>query len=333
MGDLDGALRQFEATEANLKKLMELWGKIRGAVPEGVCFGANPEFEELRWAYGRVLKGLPSIDGWRPSAEPISLDEIAQNRFDAMEIDEIECKMATERSIDEPGEQIREYRFRLQAKRRQLVRGAVKDLRDEVDGILAELDEEFRGAENTSSKMAGHPLWEPLENRVKQIDVLLGDSVQRPPRWGQLFRHLGWAQVGDLQDIISVDWPDAREHLILSLYDGSDPLPVEAADLGDLVGSAPRGPIATRLRWDRLSPEEFERLVFALVAEAPGYANPKWLVHTHAPDRGRDLSAERVIEDSLGDTVTQRVIFQCKHWQGKSISTSDVSTLKDQMRL
>lgn len=45
---------------------------------------------------------------------------------------------------------------------------------------------------------------------------------------------------------------------------------------------------------------------------------------TRAPDRGRDLSAERVIRDDAGTTRTERVIVQSKHWTSKSVAPADI---------
>jgi hypothetical protein len=54
---------------------------------------------------------------------------------------------------------------------------------------------------------------------------------------------------------------------------------------------------------------------------------------TNAPDRGRDLSVYRVYSDSLSGTLRHRVIIQCKHWQSKSVGPTEISALKDQMKL
>lgn len=63
----------------------------------------------------------------------------------------------------------------------------------------------------------------------------------------------------------------------------------------------------------RLSDEEFERLIFAIVSTADGYQNAAWLTQTKAADCGRDLSVDRVVTDSLGGTRREHVIIQCKH--------------------
>jgi hypothetical protein len=84
-------------------------------------------------------------------------------------------------------------------------------------------------------------------------------------------------------------------------------------------------PVAVKLNWDDITAEEFERILFNIVANAQGYFNPQWLMHTNAPDRGRDISVERMGRDALSGTRNQRVIIQAKHWLSKSIRPYDLT--------
>jgi hypothetical protein len=88
-----------------------------------------------------------------------------------------------------------------------------------------------------------------------------------------------------------------------------------------------------QLQWAELTPEDFERLLFNLVSSAPGYANPQWLTHTNAPDRGRDLDVWRVSTDSLAGVHRHRVVIACKHWLSKSIGVLEASSLRAQVKL
>jgi hypothetical protein len=54
-------------------------------------------------------------------------------------------------------------------------------------------------------------------------------------------------------------------------------------------------------------------------------------MRTTAPDRGRDLSVTRVVNDPLGGVIRSRVIIQCRHWASRSVAASDVAELKEQM--
>ena len=175
--------------------------------------------------------------------------------------------------------------------------------------------------------------WTDLQTHVKQIEVLLGSSVQRPARWGDLHRHMYFGYIGDLDDIENTDWPQVKDGLRKGLYGANEPLPVSVQDLGDLVSAKPRGAIATELAWSKLDDEEFERLIFSLISDTPGYENPEWLMQTRAPDRGRDLSVWRVIKDELAGTQRFRVVIQCKHWTSRSVAVPDAAGAKEQMVL
>ena len=80
-----------------------------------------------------------------------------------------------------------------------------------------------------------------------------------------------------------------------------------------------------KLRWDALTDESFERLIFRLASEAEGYTDVDWLMKTNAPDHGRDVAATRVRHDTLSGYTHERIIIQCKHWLSRSIADNDVS--------
>ena len=330
---LNDALRHFEAAEANLLKVEKVLGEIESAIPEGIAFlGDQPDHENNCRSFYGLLNSLPKLDGWKPNIRLMDLDDIAQSRLDAQEIGEIQCQVSLERDINEPARLLREYRYRFNQKRRELVRDSIKELIDSIDGDLRELSKEVEASSNMSES-AESPALEGLKNKVDQIDTLLGSSVPHPPRWSYLHRHLHFGMLGDVHDIIKHDWPSVKTGLRKSLYGEKEPVPVEVEDLGTLVSNKPRGPVATRLNWERLSEEEFERLIFSLISLEHGYENLEWFMKTNAPDRGRDLSVYRVHVDPLGGTRRQRVIIQCKHWLSKSIGPKDVALLRDQIKL
>ena len=330
MTTLDAALQQFEATEANLAKLESLWERIEQLQPSGPAFGGLPEYEELCLAFRRVMPGLPAIDGFRLTYCLYDYDEAGQMQLDAAEVGDIEAQVAVNRALEEQGRELREYRFRLQAKRRELVRGRLVRLMDEMDGVLTGLRSEGEGRE-TNATITG-PGWERLKGGVSEIDTLIG-AGSRPTRWSDLQRHLHFGVQGDLSDILMLDWPAVKKSLTSQLYGQHDPVPVTADDLGEIVAAGPTGPVTARLDWQALTDEDFERLVFLLISEAPGYENPEWLQKTHAPDRGRDMSVVRVEPDSLGGVRRYRTIIQCKHWLSRSVGPSDVGDARSQMEL
>lgn len=199
-----------------------------------------------------------------------------------------------------------------------------------IDQLLRSLQTEFSLDPEEAGRAEG-PDWESLKVRVQEVEMLLGSSLPRPARWEDLRRHLDFGELCDFRDIVQRDWPAVRTALGAVMYGADDPIPVGVEDIGTLARSRPTGPIATELNWGRLNAESFERLVFTLISAAKGYENPEWLMHTNAPDRGRDLSVIRVAADELGGVRRSRVIIQCRHWRDRSVSASDVAALREQM--
>ena len=238
-----------------------------------------------------------------------------------------EVHISLHKEIEKPGKELEEYRFRLDRMRRALVRDAVFDLMKTMDICLARLGAELE--QHEEHERAGDQFWEEARSIITQIETLLG-GADRPPGWSNLRRHTHFAMVCDYEDIKANDWPLVRKGIHKSLYGEDEALPVEVVDLSELVASKPRGPVTTKLKWGYLSDEDFERLIFSLIAGAAGYENPAWLTQTRAPDRGRDLSVLRVVNDSLSGTTRSRIIIQCRHRQS-SITPTDVSLLRDQM--
>lgn len=328
---LMAALRQFEAAEANLVKLEKLWVEIASLVPQGIAFVENAEYDDRCRSYEAILTALPMIDGWKPTEVPADLDDIGRWRLDAAELSEPTAEIAVEREIEAPGKTLREYRFRLNQKRRELIRDTLVRLIDRVDFDLRESRRNVAKLE-PHNRVTG-PSWEALRRHIDEIDALLGSSVQRPGRWQDLRRHLHFGMVGDLDDIEKWDWPSVKKGLRQGLYGAHEPLPVDVDDLSNLVAAKPTGTVTTKLQWSALTGEDFERLIFALISGENGYENPEWLMQTNAPDQGRDLSVTRVTTDALSGTMRSRVIIQCRHRIGSSVSVSDIATLKEQMKL
>lgn len=329
---LNAALRQFEAVEANLGRAEKLLELIDAAVPSGIVFGDSPDYEQHSRDFNDLFATLPKIDGWKPDVHLMDLNEVAQSRLDALELGEFESQIAVENQIAAPSRQIREYRRRFTKKRRALVRDALTDLVDTVDGHLRSLDALLR-TERLDNELVDSPTFEDIKQAVAQIGMLLGASMAKPPRWGELHRHLAFGQMGDLHDIAKHDWPAVKAGLRKAMFAENDAIPIDVDDLGTLVSAKPGGTVATRLKWDTLADDDFERMLFALICSVAGYENPEWLMKTNAPDRGRDLSVTRVYTDQLAGTQRHRVIIQCKHWRSKSIGVSEVGLLKEQMKL
>jgi hypothetical protein len=325
---INSALRQFEATEANLAKLERIWPRVVELTPKGLSFGNDPAYDELVRNYEDIVKALPRIDGWKPEDIPMDLNSIGQLRLDAKEVGEIQAEISIEEQIEAPGRELAKYRHLLNRKRHHLIRSVMVDKINQIDEILQSLRKALPRSRQTTVKS---PDWEKLREQVQEIDSLLGGAITRPSRWNDLQRHLHFGMGQDLLDIIRLDWPDVKPGLQKVLYDEDEPIPVEVTDLAALASAQPKGEVITKLKWKSLTDEDFERLIFSIISSTPGYENPEWLIHTKAADRGRDLSVYRVVHDSLSGTIRSRVLIQCRHWLTRSVSTSDVTQLKDQI--
>lgn len=326
------ALGQFEAVEANLGKLERLWEGMEKLIPGGVVFTEIPEYEDYLRSFQHIQAAMPKIDGWALEVELCDLNEIARMRMDARESGEFECEVSVETYISAPGKALREYRFKFTQKRRELVRDALAALIDAVDANIRVIRKGLPEGTVGHEKVID-PQWKSLQAHFDQIGTLLGSDAKRLPRWYDMSRHLGFGLIGDFNDIERADWPAIKAELRKGVYAVNEPIPTQVGDLADLVASKPKGPVITALNWEKLQAEDFERLVFSLIGNEPGYENPEWLMKTNAPDKGRDLSVTRVTTDQLTGTMRHRVIIQCKHWQQASISVPDLATLEAQMKL
>jgi hypothetical protein len=272
---LTNALRQFEATEANLAKAERLLSEAKNMVPTGIVFGSNPDYDTRCRSLKEIERHLPAIDAWKPSLDIMDLDDIAQWRLDATDASMPEMEISLYREIEKPGRELAEYRFRFDRTRRALVREAVVDLISAVEACLQKLGGELRGL--ASNEKAAEPVWDALRSHLAQIETLLGSSAERPAGWSNLRRHAAFSMVCDFEDIQNRDWPTVKPALERSLYGDDEALPVETRDLADLVAAKPRGPVTAKLKWSNLTDDDFERLTFSLISNTTGYENPTWL--------------------------------------------------------
>jgi len=321
--DLNEALEQFDRTEVNLHRLEKVNGELENLIPGGIVFaGGSPDgrqHESLRRTFAELVQSLPAIHGFRLEVEPWSLDEIAQARLDAAELGEPGAHIYVSQALAAPAEAIDTYRHRFERSRRQLVRKRVSELVEHIDISLSKLTSKF---ERGSGSVADDPDWEELKEALLELRRLVGAEGSREARWPDLARHLSFAQRTDLHDIADHDWPAVRRDVESRLYSEDEPLPIEVEDLGAVADDPPAGKVTTELNWASLNDETFERLIFNLISDAAEYENPRWMTNTKAPDRGRDLTADRVLADSLSGTSRQRVVFECKAWADQSVSAT-----------
>ena len=324
-------LAVLAAAEANLGKLERLWGEIRSLMPDGLDFSDNPRYDEKVFAFEQILAALPAVAGSKPNINFFTSSQIAQMNLDSRELGEVDHFVWVAEQLEEPTRLLREYRLTFERRRADLLREALDEHLITVDNTLYALrlsdDGSSRAADSVTS-----PEWDNLKSQIAQVEALLG-STSRPARWADLRRHLSYGMVQDLRDILNNDWPVIRPALSRALYGENDPVHVEVVDLDELVAPVPSSAITTKLPWDQIDDDGFERLIFRLISNEDGYENPQWLMKTRATDRGRDLSVQRVSIDKLAGTTRRRVIIQAKHWLSKTVGLSDVTALREQVKL
>lgn len=332
--DLEGALAQFDRTETNVQRLEQIRQRMQPLIPDGIVFpGTTPEemlYEELTGAFGDIASALPTVDGRGLQAWPMSLRDIAQRRLEADEIHEPEILIRLGEDMIEPEKEIARYRRTVARARRSLVRERAVELLTDADGLLTELT---AGHPRGPASVADDERWQRLDAAIRELERLVGPDLTKTGRWADLYRHLRFAQSGDLHDIAEFDWPSVRPDIESAIYSEHEPLPIEVDDLGELAATRPQGSVTTKLQWNVLDDEGFERLLYNLLGDAPGYENPTWLLKTRASDRGRDLGVDRVQSDPLSGVRRERVVVQAKHWLTKSVDLNEVVSSVGKMLL
>jgi hypothetical protein len=296
-----------------------VWQRAEPHLPKGPSAGSNREYDDLCRHWNLLLTGLPKLNGWTVTAQLPDIDAAGQAFIDFLELGEPPFSLQNE--LEEPGRQLDEYRFRLAQVRRKAVADRVHELivlvdRD-VSAIFTALPTE--GAERIEDAAVGR-----VTDAFREFDRLLGDTTPRRGRWSDMARHLHFGQPGDWRDIHEMDWPDVRANLETMGLAELDPIPVASIDLGEAAASHPIGGVSTGLSWSHLDDDQFERILYDLLRGLTNYENVQWLMKTRAPDRGRDISLERVIPDAAGGRRSERVIVQAKHWLAKSIGPLEV---------
>ncbi|MEV0262759.1 restriction endonuclease [Streptomyces sp. NPDC050617] len=316
--DLEELLNIMDRAAANLAKLEDVWKRAARYMPTRHSSQAStPEYEDLSRAWADLLTGLPPIDGWKIVSPLPDIEELGSSMFQAFEAGV--SSRWVEKEAEQPERDLAEYRHRLNRARRRASRDRLQELLALVDTLLPQL---LHDVPRDSSERLTASAVELITSSVAEIERLLGDTVQRLGRWSYLHRHLAWGQGCDWHDIAAVDWPSVRTDIVAAAFSETEPMPVPDIDLGRAASERPSGQATTALTWDRLPPEEFERLLFDLLRSFPEHENVKWLSHTNAPDRGRDLSMDRVVREPTGDSRIERVIIQAKHWRTKSVNVS-----------
>jgi hypothetical protein len=318
--DLEELLRAMDRTAANLSKLDSVWERAKPFIPTGPQRGSDPQCDDLRAAWADLLPGLPQIDGWTITEPLPDIDDMGQAFIDYLDIGEPPTTVLA--AGDKPGADLAAYRYRLDRARRRAARRRLEQLVSTVDAALPLA---LVGTEQDAVKRLENEHTERIEIAIREIARLLGEDAKDIDRWWDLLRHMRFSQGHDWHDIVELDWPAVRAGIEAKSLGDSDPLPVPDIDLGQAASGNLTGAATLALPWGRLSDDGFERLLYDLLRDIPEHQNVEWLMQTRAPDRGRDLSMERVLQDGSGGVRMERVIVQAKHWLSRSVNAAAVS--------
>jgi hypothetical protein len=326
--ELDSLLTTFDKVAVNLEKLERVWERAKPYVPDGPRLGSVPEYQSLTRAWDDLLPGLPPLDGWRITEGLPDIDALGQMFLDYGEIGEL--PRGAWAMANQPEEDLSKYRHLLDRARRRTIASRLTMLTERITALIRDV----MSALPTREAWLAEPLGKreridtPATNEIsvclEEIERLLGQTVERRGRWGDLRRHLRFGEVNDWLDISDSDWPSVQWDIDAAKAGDSDPIPVPDIDLGAAGAAELTGGATTALNWSALQPEAFERLLFDLLRNLDGYQNVDWLMKTNAPDRGRDISLQRVVADAGGTIRTDRVIVQAKHYTSRSIGPADV---------
>lgn len=326
--ELDSLLTTFDKVAVNLDKLDRVWERAKPFMPDSPQFGSAPEYQTLSRAWDDLLPGLPPIDGWRITEGLPDVDSLGQMFLDYAEIGVFPKGALAIASL--PEEDLSKYRHFLDRARRRAIASRLTILTERITELIREVvsglpTREAWLAELSSKRVRSDtPATSEISDSLEEIERLLGQTVERRGRWGDLRRHLRFGESGDWLDISESDWPSVQWDIEAAKAGDTDPIPVPDIDLGAAGAADLTGGVTTALNWSVLQPDNFERLLFDLLRDLDGYQNVEWLMKTNAPDRGRDISLQRVVPDAAGTIRTDRVIVQAKHYTSKSVGPADV---------
>jgi hypothetical protein len=319
--ELEAVLNAMDRAAANLAKLERVWDAAAPLLPDGPMLDySNSEYDQLARTWKDLVEGLPPIDGWTVTEELPDIAAMGHAYLEYLEIGEPPTELAAWR--DQPRRDLDEYRYRLRRARRRAVRARLAELVEYVELTLPNV---LRDVDRKSQERVEGAVFDRLNAAIAEIDRLVGDTAERRGRWSDLHRHLHFGEGHDWHDIKEFDWPSIRTDIDTAGFDETEPVPVPKIDLGEAAGGHLTGAATVALPWERLDADGFERLLFDLLRSIPEHRNVQWLMQTRAPDRGRDLSLDRIHQDSTGTVRIERFMVQAKHWLSKSVGPTEVA--------
>lgn len=306
-------------TEKNLNQLQAVLDRAIPILPDGPEVFSSPEYEDLQRQWKAGIAQVPPIEGFRITEELPDIETVGWAFVESAETGMPPVSVIE--AVNQPGRQLGKYRFHFGVAKRRLVKQRTEELVDKAERCIAEIAQTV----NVDSR---EPIiddrTETVKGAIDEIESLLSDRLSKRGRWSDLRRHLGYSESHDWIDIRMLDWPSVKADIIEAMSISPDPLEVPDFDLGVLAKN-PTGSISTLgFDWQRITYQDFERLLFDLLSSLEGYENVQWLTDVNAPDRGRDIYLDRMLRDASGSCRYERVIVQAKHYPGRSVQPQDI---------
>jgi hypothetical protein len=294
-------------------------------IPTSPAYGEPPEYADLARHWADLISALPPISGFRITSAIPDYDDLALGFIDLDPLEQVSLYKIGEA----PGRELTEYKFRLGKARRKAIRQRLTELVGVIDVSLPRIIE---GVPRDSRDRQEGAAVTAVMDALREIEALLGDTVQRTGRWGDMHRHIHFREGHDWHDIQEMDWPSVKTDIEAAGLHELDPLEVPLEDL-DSIAAGASGAITLGMPWEKLSADRVESLVYDLLRSYPHHRNTQWLTHTNAPDRGRDISFDRVLHEDTGTERVERVLVQVKHWTSKPVNVAELQTLLGQVQL
>jgi hypothetical protein len=219
--EIEDLLNAMDRAAANLARLDSVWERARWFIPSGPARGSNPEYDDLRRAWMDLLQGLPAINGWTITDPLPDIDRLGQAFINYANI--MQPPWPVRQAGEKPGKDLTEYRYRLNRARRRATRERLGQLIATIDSTLPRL---LVGVPRDSLDRLEAPEVDMITSAVNELERLIGNTIVRRGRWGDLHRHVYFGQGHDWHDIYEMDWPSVRADLEGTMLSDIDPVPV-----------------------------------------------------------------------------------------------------------
>jgi hypothetical protein len=162
--------------ETNLGRLDAVWKQLKELTPDGVPFEAadTVQYENLRRAFSDLADALPTIGGSGFEARPRAFDNIASEPNRTQYVGNAEAFVDVLRVINEPGEELADYRFRMAKVRKAMIRGRAETLVADIDALLVVLTAKVA---RDGTKLAGDEQWQEIVAGIAELQRLLAGEL------------------------------------------------------------------------------------------------------------------------------------------------------------